>query len=235
MNHTVLLMLAALLLVWTPWSCEGRSAGNSDGNADFSVVSALCARVADHPYCNSLKRSKRSAGSTDILSEIPQIQLPGTKWCGAGSTAEDEHDLGLAEATDRCCRTHDHCPEFLTPGQSRDGVTNVASYTVSSCECDVQFFTCLERASTPHAQVAGELYFNILKPKCLVRGCRSGRTAGCPEARGRGLVTAGLALADSPVAGEFPEDREAGLLQRADQLALRTLDLLMRQRAANSG
>ncbi|KAG8232715.1 hypothetical protein J437_LFUL013308, partial [Ladona fulva] len=90
----------------------------------------------------------------------------GTKWCGTGNIATSDNDYGAYDAPDRCCKEHDHCPEFLDPGQSRYGLTNSASLSRLECSCEMKFYNCLKGAGTNAANNIGMLYFSFLVNTC---------------------------------------------------------------------
>ncbi|KAF5272667.1 hypothetical protein FQA39_LY07695 [Lamprigera yunnana] len=54
---------------------------------------------------------------------------PGTKWCGADNIAENSDDLGTEVETDKCCRSHDMCDDYIPAGESKRNLTNRAFYT----------------------------------------------------------------------------------------------------------
>ncbi|XP_076843287.1 uncharacterized protein LOC143487892 isoform X2 [Brachyhypopomus gauderio] len=62
--------------------------------------------------------------------------LPGTFWCGHGSSAGDYEQLGMFEPVDRCCREHDHCSHIIQPFTLNFGVFNPTLFTISHCSCD---------------------------------------------------------------------------------------------------
>ncbi|CAG5095193.1 Similar to Phospholipase A2 (Apis dorsata) [Cotesia congregata] len=98
--------------------------------------------------------------------------FPGTLWCGAGSAADSDEDLGLFQDTDTCCREHDHCPLNLAPGQTFFiGVSlplyNDASTTASHCDCEERFYNCLKSSSNLISYKIGKNYFNILAMPCF--------------------------------------------------------------------
>ena len=53
----------------------------------------------------------------------------GTEWCGAGSVATDEKEVGLFQSSDKCCRTHDLCKMYLASGVSELGLMNNGMFT----------------------------------------------------------------------------------------------------------
>jgi secretory phospholipase A2 len=73
---------------------------------------------------------------------------PGTKWCGPGSIAANEDDLGRYAEEDKCCREHDNCPNILEPRECRRGLCNNGSFTRSHCDCDTKFRACLQNLNT---------------------------------------------------------------------------------------
>ncbi|XP_044587668.1 phospholipase A2-like [Cotesia glomerata] len=111
----------------------------------------------------------------NLLSEIGSIVkapfyfiVPGTKWCGNGNIAEDQSDLGVFSATDKCCRKHDNCDNSIVAGGYFKTLHNEGLFTRSSCECDNQFYNCLKFISTPPSYQVGIKYFNILAPPCYI-------------------------------------------------------------------
>ncbi|XP_073947753.1 phospholipase A2-like [Choristoneura fumiferana] len=92
---------------------------------------------------------------------------PGTKWCGAGNVADSYDDLGSSRETDKCCRAHDFCPDVISAGETKYGLTNSAFYSRLSCECDEEFRRCLRTASTKTAKQIGTIYFNALRTQCF--------------------------------------------------------------------
>lgn len=98
--------------------------------------------------------------------EYLSVLFPGTKWCGAGNSAGSYEDLGRAKGTDMCCRDHDHCTDLILSGESKYGLTNDASYTRLSCECDEKFRACLHDVKSKIANKVGQLYFNVIGTKC---------------------------------------------------------------------
>ncbi|XP_042891414.1 phospholipase A2-like [Penaeus japonicus] len=95
------------------------------------------------------------------------ISFPGTKWCGPGTRAEHENDLGKAVEVDRCCREHDLCPEKILKGTTRHGLSNKGKFTISHCDCDKAFYECLKKASGKSARVVGYTFFTLWNPPCF--------------------------------------------------------------------
>jgi hypothetical protein len=118
---------------------------------------------SDQPANDSESSQKGMFSASSLLSGI----IPGTKWCGTGDIAKDYYDLGEDKNIDRCCRTHDLCPQKVRPYQSRYRLNNNSIYTKSHCHCDDLFFECLKRTNTSAAQVMGSIYFNIVKVPCI--------------------------------------------------------------------
>ena len=70
--------------------------------------------------------------------------IKGTLWCGKGNIAKDCEDLGEYSETDKCCREHDMCPYvFSTNEPNYNGFMLPGFHTISHCECDNRFFSCL--------------------------------------------------------------------------------------------
>ena len=85
-----------------------------------------------------------------------------------GNEAKDYDDLGVNIETDKCCRTHDQCKEYIPAFSSIGGMQNDLPYTVSHCDCDSAFYQCLKQANTETAQQVGVIFFNVLKVPCFV-------------------------------------------------------------------
>ncbi|XP_035222171.1 uncharacterized protein LOC118195049 [Stegodyphus dumicola] len=92
--------------------------------------------------------------------------FPGTKWCGAGDKAQSYDDLGSEAETDKCCRAHDLCDDMLRSGEKKGDLINDSQFTLLSCGCDEEFYSCLETVNTGTANTIGNLYFNLLDRKC---------------------------------------------------------------------
>ncbi len=74
----------------------------------------------------ALRRNKR-----DLLI------FPGTLWCGVGNVADGDYEnLGDNPTVDRCCRTHDHCPDYIESFETKYDIFNYRMYTISDCQCD---------------------------------------------------------------------------------------------------
>nr|ABL07371.1 phospholipase A2 isozyme PA4 precursor [Clonorchis sinensis] len=95
--------------------------------------------------------------------------MPGTLWCGKGNAATRERTFGDEIETDMCCRTHDRCFENIQSLTSKFGYYNPSPVTISNCECDDEFLSCLENAGTEAATRVGNLYFNVFKIPCFLR------------------------------------------------------------------
>ncbi|XP_044596773.1 phospholipase A2-like [Cotesia glomerata] len=114
--------------------------------------------------------TKSSSFLTKIRSIIRspfQPIFPGTLWCGAGSLAESDDDLGLFQYTDACCREHDKCPLNLASGESISNIRNIASVTLSHCDCEERFYNCLKSVSSLISYKIGKKYFNFLAMPCF--------------------------------------------------------------------
>jgi len=106
---------------------------------------------------------------------------PGTKWCGMGNKAKNYEDLGVKIQTDKCCRTHDQCKEYIPAFASLGGMQNDLPYTISHCSCDLAFYQCLKQANTETAKVVGDIFFNVLKVPCFVWRKKDCNARKCPQ------------------------------------------------------
>ncbi|XP_007577360.1 group 3 secretory phospholipase A2 [Poecilia formosa] len=93
--------------------------------------------------------------------------VPGTLWCGSGNKAPSYADLGVFSDTDSCCREHDQCKHTILSFQSDFGVFNSNIFTMSHCDCDDKFRSCLMEANDSIADVVGYTFFNLLKMHCF--------------------------------------------------------------------
>nr|ACD11980.1 hypothetical protein [Isometrus maculatus] len=91
----------------------------------------------------------------------------GTKWCGKGDIANDYNDLGELKETDSCCRKHDHCPDFIPGYGEKYGLINGHVYTMSRCDCDEEFYSCLKRVNSNASNDIGWTFFNKIEVKCI--------------------------------------------------------------------
>jgi len=125
--------------------------------------------------------SCRSVGvvNEDAVNEEPEkrIIFPGTLWCGMGSNAENDNQLGTYADVDSCCRTHDKCGRRVKGFSKNYGYRNWRPFTVSDCVCDMKLYKCLKSArNNPNAaKIVGKVFFNALKMPCLQ--FKSGETA----------------------------------------------------------
>jgi len=105
--------------------------------------------------------------------------VPGTKWCGLGTSAKGYHDLGQKAEVDSCCRAHDLCPVRLRAFRMGYGLVNLSLYTKSHCECDADFQRCLKGSNSPTADIIGNLYFNVMKIDCIAEQQKSALRSNC--------------------------------------------------------
>uniref|UniRef100_A0A3Q4HLL5 phospholipase A2 n=1 Tax=Neolamprologus brichardi TaxID=32507 RepID=A0A3Q4HLL5_NEOBR len=93
--------------------------------------------------------------------------VPGTLWCGSGNKAPSYSNLGVFSETDRCCREHDQCRHTILSFHSEFGIFNSNIFTMSHCDCDNKFRSCLVEANDGIADVVGYTFFNLLKMHCF--------------------------------------------------------------------
>lgn len=84
-------------------------------------------------------KKKPVSGSSVSHSRQKRAMLiyPGTKWCGSGSVSAHWEDLGHNIATDKCCRSHDHCPYTVEGFTTKYDLFNYMFHTLSHCHCDI--------------------------------------------------------------------------------------------------
>ncbi|XP_077995718.1 uncharacterized protein LOC144449131 [Glandiceps talaboti] len=95
------------------------------------------------------------------------FSVPGTLWCGPGDIAENNDDLGVNKAADECCREHDSCPDYIVGFGLKYGFINMRPFTISRCDCDNRFKTCLRNANTTTALEVGNLFYNVFHIPCF--------------------------------------------------------------------
>ncbi|XP_018552654.2 LOW QUALITY PROTEIN: group 3 secretory phospholipase A2 [Lates calcarifer] len=148
----------------------------------FDEGGQQCVSAAELGY-HSGKRPVRSAGGLltaqnsqgqDERSEVRShvrvkrgFIVPGTLWCGSGNKAPSYADLGVFADTDSCCREHDQCKHTILSFHSEFGVFNTNIFTMSHCDCDNKFRTCLREANDSISDVVGYTFFNLLKMHCF--------------------------------------------------------------------
>uniref|UniRef100_A0A3B5A6S8 Phospholipase A2 group III n=1 Tax=Stegastes partitus TaxID=144197 RepID=A0A3B5A6S8_9TELE len=66
-----------------------------------------------------------------------------------------------------CCREHDQCKHTILSFHSQFGVFNTNIFTMSHCDCDNKFRSCLKEANDSIANVVGYTFFNLLKMHCF--------------------------------------------------------------------
>ncbi|KAM4707222.1 group 3 secretory phospholipase A2-like [Discoglossus pictus] len=93
--------------------------------------------------------------------------MPGTLWCGAGSVAENYTNLGIFHGADVCCREHDFCSHQIQRFEFQYGIRNYRLHTISHCDCDQGFRSCLQSINDTMSALIGIMYFNILEMPCF--------------------------------------------------------------------
>ncbi|RZB40304.1 Phospholip A2 2 domain containing protein, partial [Asbolus verrucosus] len=143
-------------------------AANCIGQTYFNILGPQCFRK-DYPIEACIVQIKVSVHPLFVGKRcISYLQnRTGTKWCGDGDKASSYDDLGIFNITDRCCREHDSCPDFIAAGKVGHGLTNSGLFTRSHCECDAKFYDCLKKANNVLSSGIGYTYFNILGPQCF--------------------------------------------------------------------
>ncbi|XP_071755204.2 group 3 secretory phospholipase A2 [Centroberyx gerrardi] len=160
---------------------------HADENFDINSMLAtdgLCVSVTSPRVTERAgKRPVRSVGGL-LPSENPQGQgersgvesrrrvkrgfiVPGTLWCGSGNKAPSYEDLGVFAETDSCCREHDQCENTILSFHFNFGVFNSNIFTMSHCDCDNRFRSCLMEAKDSISDVVGYTFFNLLKMHCF--------------------------------------------------------------------
>uniref|UniRef100_A0A3P9PRP4 phospholipase A2 n=1 Tax=Poecilia reticulata TaxID=8081 RepID=A0A3P9PRP4_POERE len=166
-------------------ACRGRTREFNDRAEETLDLESLfdadrCVSLASPSFANLPERTAgrhvRSLGdqSEGERSEVrihARVKrgfiVPGTLWCGSGNKAPSYADLGVFSDTDSCCREHDQCKHTILSFQSDFGVFNSNIFTMSHCDCDNKFRSCLMEANDSIADVVGYTFFNLLKMHCF--------------------------------------------------------------------
>ncbi|MCJ8739891.1 hypothetical protein PDJAM_G00052500 [Pangasius djambal] len=112
--------------------------------------------------------SKPAAGDIATLRRSKRgFTYPGTLWCGAGNIADSYDQLGEFAETDKCCRTHDHCPHIIHAFSSKYGFTNFKWHSISHCDCDNAMKQCLRAVNDTSSRVVGQAFFNVIEVPCF--------------------------------------------------------------------
>ncbi|XP_049819242.1 phospholipase A2-like [Aethina tumida] len=131
------------------------------------VVSVQCYKIV---WDNSVDFDFNNFDDSNRLGEVRMPNwffiYPGTKWCGAGNIADNNSDLGLHRDTDKCCRTHDMCPDIIGGHQTKYNLTNPSFYTRLNCDCDKEFYKCLKSVNSRVSTQIGHIYFTALGTQC---------------------------------------------------------------------
>uniref|UniRef100_A0A672P8H4 Phospholipase A2-like central domain-containing protein n=1 Tax=Sinocyclocheilus grahami TaxID=75366 RepID=A0A672P8H4_SINGR len=164
---------ASPLFYWSKWTSEKRLEGcfmSSDGSL-VTRYRSLCrqerARDNEKPMQFNFSALLEDASLCEMNMHVnftlhkervnPGLQmdsraksrhkrawvLPGTLWCGRGTSANDYEQLGMFVHADRCCREHDHCEHIIRSFSVNFGVFNPTLFTLSHCDCDRRFKQCL--------------------------------------------------------------------------------------------
>ncbi|XP_046801968.1 group 3 secretory phospholipase A2 [Lucilia cuprina] len=141
---------------------------------------AVAAAAEQNTHNNDVLTTEEKYNTEDDSLETPThsrqkrqlsdfLIAPNTRWCGRGNTANGTYNhLGGASMADKCCRTHDHCKVYIPAMSNRFDLFNYRPYTLSHCNCDRRFRTCLKMASDEDANTIGKLFFNLVQTQCFV-------------------------------------------------------------------
>lgn len=128
--------------------------------ASMDAMIEECHRInSNRSIENYIEHVRRKRGA------IPMY--PGTKWCGDGNISKSYDDLGENQDTDKCCRSHDYCQEYILPFSRRYGLFNWSAFTRCSCDCDNEFYNCLKNSTDAAANRIGYIFFNVLGTVCF--------------------------------------------------------------------
>jgi len=108
-----------------------------------------------------LTRSVRERRSVSLI-------LPETRWCGVGNMSTESQMYGNNIGVDLCCQEHDHCAYTIEGFTTKYKLFNYRFHTISHCECDDRFRTCLRATRSEPGDMLGRLYFHVIGMKCFI-------------------------------------------------------------------
>ncbi|OXA58872.1 uncharacterized protein LOC118434433 [Folsomia candida] len=133
--------------------------------ADASTVNGIS------QLCQSFQNETINATQFVVsLREKSILIFPGTHFCGAGNDAANYSDLGYYAETDKCCREHDYCKDFVDGWSCHSAMPilcNYSPFTRSHCHCDTKFRECLAQVNDTTSIHIGLLYFTVFGLKCF--------------------------------------------------------------------
>ncbi|XP_034048280.1 group 3 secretory phospholipase A2-like [Thalassophryne amazonica] len=115
----------------------------------------------------SASKDSQVQGERSEVKRAKRFIVPGTLWCGDGHKAPSYSDLGFFSETDICCREHDLCEHNIPSFHSDFGLFNTNLFTISHCDCDKKFRSCLMAAEGRLPDAVGYTFFNLLKVNCF--------------------------------------------------------------------
>uniref|UniRef100_A0A915IXZ2 Phospholipase A2 n=1 Tax=Romanomermis culicivorax TaxID=13658 RepID=A0A915IXZ2_ROMCU len=130
---------------------------------DFPSAEEKCRnfRYFSHRQNSSNRKIRRNRKKRSYLI------FPGTNWCGNGNVAKHVAHFGEKSREDVCCKTHDLCPYSIPGFSSRYNLFNYRFHTLSHCDCDKLFMSCLKQSRTTSADIIGKVYFNVVSTQCF--------------------------------------------------------------------
>jgi len=165
---------------------KGNAIYNMPRKVQYNTNHSQALDVARIKMCKLLQRQNRHIDEkreeNTLVKETHHrsngtIIYPGTNYCGLGDI-----DIGISfplfPRLDRCCRNHDNCPNTIAPLHRKHGVINHTLYTMSHCNCDRRFWSCLKNVGGINATLVGNTFFNTLRTKCFRKVCRPVRHRG---------------------------------------------------------
>lgn len=134
---------------------------------DYTKIRSEC-KVLHQQIKDVAKRGSKLDSDVTRRKKRELFIYPGTNWCGVGTSSERYNELGWNAAADRCCRQHDHCPYIIDGFSTKYNLFNYRFHTLSECECDERFRTCLKMMDNGPSNLVGKLFFNVVQMKCFV-------------------------------------------------------------------
>ncbi|XP_072547374.1 uncharacterized protein proca1 [Salminus brasiliensis] len=154
-----------------PTGSELKLTGVVEAKANCEQLKSKDAMVAP---AHAQSRGERQVPGADGAGEVQKLRrakrgftYPGTLWCGAGNIADGYDQLGEFTETDKCCRTHDHCPHVIHAFSSNYGYTNFKWHSLSHCDCDNALKNCLRVVNDTSSRVVGQAFFNVIEVPCF--------------------------------------------------------------------
>ncbi|KHN84727.1 Phospholipase A2 isozymes PA3A/PA3B/PA5 [Toxocara canis] len=120
----------------------------------------------NHEYAKIANDCSAGAAANGRKRRHSAAYVIGEDWCDAPN-GEVNSAIHHAIEEKICCKQHKFCPLFIPVSIEKYGHLNKLPYTISHCDCDLRFESCLKKVNSSTADFIGTLYFNTLPRQCF--------------------------------------------------------------------